>query len=384
MAMSQKSKKAVLILSDGMVFEGQGFGADGVRTGEVVFNTAMTGYQEILTDPSYFGQIVVMTYPHIGNTGVNDLDVESRKIFASGLVVRELSPVVSNYRAKNSLNDYLKKAGVPGIAEIDTRQLVRHIRKQGAMPALLAVGDSFDLKKLLEQVKKLPTMEGQNLAKEVSCLKSYSFQKSLEDFIKTQPLPRAKPIKKYRVVAYDFGAKENILRILNELGCELQVVPYDYPAEKVLQDKKIDGVFLSNGPGDPAACREAVVTVKKLLGKKPIFGICLGHQILALALGAKTFKLKFGHHGANHPVKNLTTGHVEITSQNHGFAVDKKNLPRDLEITHVHLNDDTIAGLRHKEWPVFSVQYHPEASPGPHESRYLFKDFLEMMSAKTN
>lgn len=374
---------AHLVLSDGTVFTGTGFGATGLRTGEVVFNTSMTGYQEILTDPSYCGQIIVMNYPHIGNVGVNDLDVESREVFASGLVVKSLSPVISSYRAQNSLDDDLKKHNVPGIAGIDTRALVRHIREAGAMPAVLAVGTQRAVPKLQELKKMarlIPCMEGQNLAGKVSCPNPYHYQKGLKNFIPTQSLPHTKPIRRYSVVAYDFGAKENILRLLCELGCDVKVVPHDYPVREIIKDEDIDGVFLSNGPGDPAACVTAIANVRELLGRKPVFGICLGHQILSLALGARTYKLKFGHHGANHPVKNLQTGHVEITSQNHGFAVARESLPAEVEVTHVHLNDQTVAGIRHKTLPVFSVQYHPEASPGPHDSRYLFRQFLEYMT----
>lgn len=378
-----ESKIAHLILSDGTVYTGIGFGAAGVSSGEVVFNTAITGYQEILTDPSYCGQIVVMNYPQIGNTGINFQDQESPAIFAAGLVVRELSPVVSNYRAKGNLDSYLKKNNVPGIAEIDTRSLVRHIRESGAMPALIATGHDVTqaavFRELKKKAQKLSGMTGQNLASQVSCLKTYHYQTGLEDFILSQPLPRTKSIRRYRVVAYDFGIKQNILRLLHEAGCDIEVVPYDYAAREIIKRDDVDGVFLSNGPGDPAACVTAIENTRELLGKKPVFGICLGHQILALAMGAKTYKLKFGHHGANHPIKNLKTGHVEITSQNHGFAVDQKSLPQDVEVTHLHLNDETVAGIRHREWPAFSVQYHPEAAPGPHDSRYLFREFLEMM-----
>lgn len=378
--LSMNAHKAALVLVDGTVFQGDGFGATGIKTGEVVFNTSMTGYQEILTDPSYAGQMVLLTYPHIGNTGINADDVESRKIFASGLIVKECARRVSNYRSQKDLSSYLKSHGIPGLAGIDTRALVKHIREQGAMPGVLAIGD-FDLEKLKAQAKTLPSLEGQNLAKDVSCKEPYVFSESLKDFITTQPLVR-KPIlnvKKYKVVAYDFGAKKNILRLLVECGCDVTVVPYDYPADQILKDDAVDGVFLSNGPGDPAACLEAIQNVKKLLGHKPLFGICLGHQILALALGAKTFKLKFGHHGGNQPVKNLKTSRVEITAQNHGFAVSPENLPNDLEVTHLHLNDQTVAGIKHKSLPAFSVQYHPEASPGPHDSQYIFDEFIQMM-----
>jgi carbamoyl-phosphate synthase small subunit len=373
--------QACLVLADGTVFHGIGFGAPVLRTGEVVFNTSMTGYQEILTDPSYQGQIVVLTYPHIGNYGVNPVDVESRSVFASGLVVRDLSPVVSNYRSRQSLGDYLKKSKVPGIFDIDTRALVRHIRNRGAMQAVLAVGNKVSLVKLKKIAAQLPGMVGQNLAQVVSCSKSYVFNKGLPDVVKSKKKEIKKISKKSRVAAYDFGIKENILRLLVESGCDVTVFPYAYPAEKILNaPKKFDGVFLSNGPGDPEPCTIAIDNVKKLLGKKPIFGICLGHQILALALGAKTYKLKFGHHGGNQPVMAVASRKVEITAQNHGFAVDADTLPRDVEVTHVHMNDNTVSGLTHKKWPAFSVQYHPEASPGPHDSQYLFKRFIKMMA----
>lgn len=384
--MTAKRKPAHLVLADGTAFAGVGFGYAGMRIGEVVFNTSLTGYQEILTDPSYCGQIVVMTCPQIGNYGVTPADDESSSLFASGFVVREISSVTSNYRAKYSLDEWLKKHKVPGIAEIDTRQLVRHIREAGAMPAVIAVGGKYSAAQLKKLAAKAPGMTGQNFVPAVSCAKPYAFKKGLEDFIKPQPLAREKIKKRCRVVAYDFGIKTNILRLLTESGCDVTVVPHDYPAEKILNAKEnVGGVFLSNGPGDPATCVEAVGNVKKLLGKKPIFGICLGHQIIGLALGAKTYKLKFGHHGGNHPVMDLSTRKVEITAQNHGFVVDDKTLPGDAEVTHLNLNDGTVEGLRHKVFPVFSVQYHPEAGPGPHDSRYLFTRFMEMMrNAKTN
>lgn len=377
-----KSKKAHLVLSDGTVYVGEGFGHTTVKTGEVVFNTALSGYQEILTDPSYQGQIVVMTYPHIGNYGVCPPDDESKKIYASGLVVREYSKTVSNYRARMSLDEALKRAKVPGISEIDTRSLVRHIRQSGAMPAVLAIGDKYSLSELKKMAKKIPMMDGQNLAAYVTSDKSYGWKKGVEPFVVGErgKVPSRQSKKRFRVVAYDYGIKHNILRLLQDHGCDVTVVPYDYPAEKILNSKtRIDGIFLSNGPGDPSTCTEAVSAVKALLGKKPIFGICLGHQIIGQALGAKTYKLKFGHHGANHPVMDLKTKKVEITSQNHGYAVDDKSLPFDVEVTHLNLNDNTVEGLRHKTLPVFSVQYHPESAPGPHDSRYLFDRFIEMM-----
>lgn len=366
--MSKGVQKAFLVLKDGAVFEGIGFGHATRVSGEVVFNTAMTGYQEILTDPSYAGQIVVMTNPHIGNYGVNDADVEATKIYAAGLVVREASPVYSNHRAQTSLADYLKRARMPGLAEIDTRALTRHIRDCGAMPAILAVGNP-SVAGLKRKAGKLSGMEGQNLASKVS---------TKRDYVCAAAEGRGLAEKNFRVVAYDYGIKQNILRLLAANGCDVTVVPYDYPAEKVLTEN-VDGVFLSNGPGDPAPCVEAVATVKKILGRKPIFGICLGHQILALALGAKTYKLKFGHHGANQPVKELATGRVEITSQNHGFAVDPDTLTAEVAVTHVHLNDNTVAGISSFGQMAFSVQYHPEASPGPHDSRYLFQRFVRLM-----
>lgn len=375
-----KTQKAYLVLADGTVFHGIGFGAPVLKMGEVVFNTSITGYQEILTDPSYQGQIVILTYPHIGNYGVNPVDAESHSIFASGLVVRDLSPVVSNYRSRQFLSDYLKKFKVPGIHGIDTRALVRHIRDRGATQAVLVVGGKYTLTQLKKMAAKRPSMVGQNLAQEVSCTQPYRFGKGLVEVVKSKKKSVKKINKKFRVAAYDFGVKENILRLLVESGCDVTVFPYGYPAEKILQDsKKFDGVFLSNGPGDPEPCTVAIDNVKKLLGKKPIFGICLGHQILALALGAKTYKLKFGHHGGNQPVMELASKKVEITAQNHGFAVAADTLPRDVEVTHVHMNDNTISGLKHKKWPAFSVQYHPEASPGPHDSQYLFERFMTMM-----
>lgn len=380
MNLNPKRQPAYLVLKDGTVFQGVGFGAPCLKTGEVVFNTSMMGYQEILTDPSYAGQIVVMTYPHIGNYGVNDLDMESKKIFASGFVVKEESSFPSNYRSQGSLGDYLKKSGVPGLSGIDTRKLVRHIRDHGAMPAVLSVGRKHSVATLKAKAKKVPSLKGQNLAKRVSCDTPYVFKKGVEPFVKASPKQQSKTsLKKIRIIAYDFGVKENILRLLNDHGCHVTVVPYDYNADRILNSRKrVDGVFLSNGPGDPEPCQEAIANVKKLLGKRPIFGICLGHQILALALGAKTYKLKFGHHGGNQPVMELKNKKVEITAQNHGFAVHAKSLPKQVEVTHWHMNDETVSGICHKRLKAFSVQYHPEASPGPHDSQPLFERFVKL------
>ncbi len=373
--------EAHLILQDGTIFSGSSFGYQGGSSGEVVFNTSMTGYQEILTDPSYQGQIVVMTYSQIGNYGVNPADVESKKIYLSGFVVRELSPLESNFRSRGSLSAYLKKNKVPGVEGIDTRALVRHIREKGAMPALIVTGKIRNQKKYLHQAMNLPSMDGQDLAKVVSCKKPYVWERG--SWIVNRESEKKKKRstindQRFKIIAYDFGIKQNILRMLVDSGCRVKVVPGNYPAEKVLQENP-DGVFLSNGPGDPAVCTDAIDNVRKLLGKKPLFGICLGHQIMGLALGGKTFKLKFGHHGGNQPVMDLRTRKVEITAQNHGFAIDSQNLPADVEITHINLNDQTVEGLQHKTLPAFSVQYHPEASPGPHDSHYLFKRFIEMM-----
>ncbi|MDO8520467.1 MAG: glutamine-hydrolyzing carbamoyl-phosphate synthase small subunit [Deltaproteobacteria bacterium] len=376
-----KAREAHLILADGTIFSGTSFGYAGGGSGEVVFNTSMSGYQEILTDPSYEGQIVVMTYPQIGNYGINPQDVESKKIYLSGFVVKEVSPVVSNYRSRMDLSSYLQKNKIPGIAGIDTRALVRKIREAGAMQALIRVGAIHELPLLRKKAAALAGMEGQDLAKIVSHPKGYGWKEGVHRVAADGTALPKKGKRKFKVVAYDFGIKQNILRMLTDQGCDVSVVPAEFSAEKVLALKP-DGIFLSNGPGDPAVCDYAVQNVKKLIGKKPVFGICLGHQILGLALGAKTFKLKFGHHGGNQPVKDLTTGKVEITAQNHGFAVDPESLPKDVEVTHINLNDQTVEGLRHKKWKAFSVQYHPEASPGPHDSHYLFSRFIRLMEQR--
>jgi carbamoyl-phosphate synthase small subunit len=371
--------KAKLALENGVVFAGEAFGAPGEVTGEVVFNTSLSGYQEIFTDPSYAGQIVTMTYPLIGNYGVNSEDLESARPQAAGMVVREYFDFHSNFRADSSLGDWLKKYGITAIQGIDTRMLTRMIRTQGAMRGILSTIDLED-RSLLAKVAASPKMAGLDLATKVTCADPYDWREvdrtSFALAIKGTVSPRE---HRFRVIAYDYGIKQNILRRLVTYGCDVTVVPAAFPASEVLA-RSPDGIFLSNGPGDPAAVRVAIQNIRELLGKKPIFGICLGHQLLGLALGGKTFKLKFGHRGGNHPVKNLLTGRIEITSQNHGFAVDPDSLnPDAIEITHINLNDQTNEGFRHREIPLFSVQYHPEASPGPHDSDYLFRDFVTLM-----
>jgi len=357
--------KAYLALADGHVFEGRAVGAEGEATGELVFNTSMTGYQEILTDPSYAGQIVTMTYVHIGNYGVNEDDVESRKPFARGFVMRECCFEPSNYRATMSLPDYLRKNNIVAIDGVDTRTITKILRTKGAMNAIISTTDS-DHASLVEKARNAPSMEGTDYVREVSVEKSYRFDGGGD--------------KRYRVVALDFGMKQNILRLLAEAGCDVTVVPATASAEEILSHDP-EGIFLSNGPGDPAALPYLYPTIEALIAtRKPMFGICLGHQVLAHALGGKTFKLKFGHRGGNQPVRREENGCVEITSQNHGFAVDPASLdPELVELTHLHLNDNTCSGLRHKTLPIFSVQYHPEASPGPHDSRYLFEQFTKLM-----
>lgn len=375
--MINKKDKAILVLQDGTHFEGFSFGYLRDGAGEVVFNTSIVGYQEILTDPSYKGQIVTMTYPMIGNYGINPVDVESPAPQVEGFIVKEYSAKYSNFRARGSLGDYLKKFKIPAMEGIDTRALVRHLRTCGAMPGLIATQD-FDLKRLKKRAKELPSMEGQDLVKEVTCAKPYRWAEGTQK-LGDQPLHVVREGRgQKKVIAYDYGIKQNILRNLIDVGCEVKVVPAQTSAEEILAERP-DGVFLSNGPGDPAAVDYAIKNVSKLLGKVPIFGICLGHQILGLALGAKTFKLKFGHRGGNQPVKNLQTGKIEISAQNHGFAIDRKTLDKAGELTHVNLNDNTVAGFVNEAKKVMAVQYHPEASPGPHDSLYLFKQFREMM-----
>ncbi|MBN1804608.1 MAG: glutamine-hydrolyzing carbamoyl-phosphate synthase small subunit [Sedimentisphaerales bacterium] len=372
--------KAILLLEDGTVFKGNSFGAKGQKCGEVVFNTAMTGYQEILTDPSYYEQIITMTYPLIGNYGTNGTDWESRKSFVRGFIVKENCNYPSNWRSMQSLDAYLRANNIVGLEGIDTRALVRHIRTAGAMRGIIS-STEFKITSLKKKLQTYPGLVGRDIVKDVTVKKAYNWDKGVVDVLKDEEI---KPEKKYKVVAFDYGMKHNILRSLRSHGCDVQVAPADTSAEEVLAGRP-DGVFLSNGPGDPAPVSYAIETVKQLLGRVPIFGICLGNQILGLALGAKTYKLKFGHRGANHPVKNLKTGQIEITSQNHGFCVDMDSLRgKNVELTHLNLNDNTVEGIRCIDKPAFSVQYHPEASPGPHDSNYLFDDFIDLMDQSKN
>ena len=366
--------KAVLALADGQSYVGRSFGSEGEALGEVVFNTSMTGYQEILTDPSYEGQMVAMTYPEIGNVGVNPEDVESRKPFVKGFMVKEYSPVPSNWRATQSLHQYMKDHGIVGIEGIDTRSLVKHLRDRGSQEGIISTVQQSP-EELIAKAQGSPGLLGRDLVKEVTCQDPYGWDVGKWELGRGyQP----KGQSGYSVVAYDYGIKFNILRGLVESGCNVKVVPARTPADDVLAENP-DGIFLSNGPGDPDGVPYGKEIVQKLIGKKPIFGICLGHQILGLALGGKTYKLKFGHHGGNQPVMDLTTQKVEITTQNHGFAVEANSLKGSTVVTHVNLNDCTVEGLAHKELPIFSVQYHPESSPGPHDAHYLFRRFVEMM-----
>ncbi|MEP7213769.1 MAG: glutamine-hydrolyzing carbamoyl-phosphate synthase small subunit [Acidobacteriota bacterium] len=358
--------KAILVLEDGRTFNGASFGADGETFGEMVFNTSMTGYQEILTDPSYAGQIVCMTYPQIGNYGVNEADVESRRPWVEGFVVREASSIASNWRSTETLDSYLKKNNIVGIEHIDTRALVRHIRDKGAMRAGISTVE-LNGEALLQKILASPTMENRELATAVTAAESFDYA--------------AEGAEKFHVVAFDFGVKTNSLREFSKFGCRITVVPAETSADEVIALKP-DGIFLSNGPGDPASMSGVIAEIKKLTEQQvPMFGICLGHQLIGSAFGGETYKMKFGHRGGNQPVKDLTTGKIEIASHNHGFAVDRESLPPEVEVTHVNLNDNTVAGLRHKSLPVFSVQYHPESAPGPHDSEYLFERFIELMKS---
>jgi carbamoyl-phosphate synthase small subunit len=370
---------AILALEDGSIFRGIAIGAEGHSVGEVVFNTAMTGYQEILTDPSYARQIVTLTYPHIGNTGVNSEDEEAAEIWSAGLVIRDLAMTASSFRSEQSLSDYLKARNIVGIADIDTRRLTRILRDKGAQGGCLMAGD-IDEAKALQLAKDFAGLKGMDLAKEVTTAESYEWRESSWQLgegsrsMTDAELP-------YHVVAYDFGVKRNILRMLADRGCRLTVVPAKTPAADVLAMKP-DGVFLSNGPGDPEPCDYAIAAIKEILATAlPVFGICLGHQLLALASGAKTVKMKFGHHGANHPVQDLTTKVVHITSQNHGFAVDEASLPANLEVTHKSLFDGSLQGIRRTDIPAFGFQGHPEASPGPHDIAPLFNQFIDLIKA---
>jgi carbamoyl-phosphate synthase small subunit len=369
--------EAILALEDGTWYSGLAAGADGLTGGEVVFNTAMTGYQEVLTDPSYAGQIVTMTCPEIGNYGVSSGDVESRAPQVAGFIVREESPVASNWRSQGTLRDYLVANRIVAIADIDTRALTRRLRTGGVMRGVIATGEQLDPSALVDHANALPQMEGSDLVQIVTS--EHAFDWPLEDPGEFQVVPIRRGARRLRIAAYDFGMKWNILRRLSAHGCDVRVYPASTPASDLLATRP-DGVFLSNGPGDPAPLTYAIENAKALVAANvPVFGICLGHQILGLAMGGSTFKLKFGHRGANHPVKKLDTGKIEITSQNHGFAVDPGSLPADIAVTHVNLYDGTVEGLRHRSRPVFSVQYHPEASPGPHDADYLFDDFLALM-----
>jgi carbamoyl-phosphate synthase small subunit len=378
--------RALLALEDGKYFEGESFGAAGTRVGEICFNTAMTGYQEVLTDPSYRGQIVAMTYPLIGNYGINALDQESREPHVRGFVIEELSEAPSNWRSEMSLDEYLKKYDIPGVQGIDTRALTRHLRTRGAMKACLTT-EKMSSEQAVQRAVEGDGVIGMDYVKEVSTPEIYKWDPG-DELSRPWSIqngngddkPKLPPIR-FRIVAYDYGIKQNILRLLRQKGFGVTVVPAATSSEEALKENP-DGIFLSNGPGDPSALPYAHKTVRDLMGKKPIFGICLGHQILSFAFGGSTFKLKFGHRGANQPVKDLKSGRVAITAQNHGFAVDPESLPKNVEVSHINLNDNTVEGMRHKELPIFSVQYHPEAAPGPHDASYFFSQFADLIEGK--
>jgi carbamoyl-phosphate synthase small subunit len=372
--------QAILALEDGRIFRGKGYGAKAECYGEVVFNTSITGYQEIFTDPSYAGQIVVLTNPQIGNYGTNPEDNEATRPYIEGLVVREFSPISSNWRSDQVADEYLEKFKIPVIADIDSRALVRHLRDRGVMRGVISSLET-DTDTLVAKARSIPKMDGTDLARVVSTKQRYVWETGVRSHEPTEVVGVKDGPARFHVVAYDYGIKHNILRMLAAEGCKITVVPAETTSDDVLALKP-SGVFLSNGPGDPEPCSYAVESIRKLTGRVPVFGICLGHQLIGLALGGKTYKLKFGHHGGNHPVKQMQTGKVEITAHNHNFAVDPDSLKGvDVDFTHIDLNDNTLEGMRHRTLPLFSVQYHPEASPGPHDSHYLFKDFVRMMEA---